>query len=161
MASYLLDTNILVARINSLDPSHGETLDVLTALALRHHRMLITPQVLIEFHRVCTRPGGAGGLGMTHEEAIAQRVRAARLFQLVPETPDIFAQWEGILNAVDVRGKQVHDARIAAVCLAAGIDSLLTYNGADFARYARLFPRFSAVSPSDIVRGAGLAEARE
>lgn len=155
MASYLLDTNILVARVNALAPSHGETLDALTALARQNHRLLITPQVLIEFHRVCTRPSGAGGLGMTPQEANTQRIRAGRLFQLVPETPDIFGQWEILLSAISVQGKQVHDARIAAVCLAAGIDFLLTYNGADFARYAQVFRNFSAVSPADVVRGAG------
>jgi len=157
MASYLLDTNILVARVNALAPSHGETLDALTTLARHNHRLLITPQVLIEFHRVCTRPGGAGGLGMTHEEANVQRSRAGRLFQLEPETPEIFSQWEAILSRISVQGKQVHDARIAAVCLATGIEFLLTYNGADFARYAQAFHNFSSVSPADIVQIAGSA----
>ncbi len=157
MASSLLDTNILVARVNALAPSHGETLDALTILARHNHRLLITPQVLIEFHRVCTRPGGAGGLGMTHEEANVQRSRAGRLFQLVPETPEIFAQWEAILSRISVQGKQVHDACIAAVCLATGIEFLLTYNGADLARYAQAFHNFSVVSPADIVQIAGSA----
>ena len=79
------------------------------------------------------------------------------MFQLEPETPEIFAQWEAILSRISVQGKQVHDARIAAVCLATGIEFLLTYNGADFARYAQAFHNFSSVSPADIVQIAGSA----
>lgn len=79
MASYLLDTNILVARVNAGDPHNGDVIRALSDLAARRQILRLTPQVLIEFHRICARPAGEGGLGMAHEEAVRERVRAATL----------------------------------------------------------------------------------
>ena len=47
-----------------------------------------------------------------------------------------------------VEGKQVHDARIAAVALAYGVPYILTFNLKDFWRFARF--GVTAVDPSTI-----------
>jgi predicted nucleic acid-binding protein len=46
-----------------------------------------------------------------------------------------------------VQGKQVHDARLAALMLAHGITHILTLNGADFARYPGIVP----IDPASLV----------
>lgn len=48
-----------------------------------------------------------------------------------------------------VQGKQVHDARLAALVLSSGITHILTLNGADFARY----PGITALDPLQIAAG--------
>jgi predicted nucleic acid-binding protein len=43
-----------------------------------------------------------------------------------------------LLLSISVGGKQVHDANIVATMQAHGLRRLLTYNTADFARFAHL-----------------------
>jgi predicted nucleic acid-binding protein len=45
-----------------------------------------------------------------------------------------------------VRGRQVFDARLAAIMIEAGIDHILTFNADDFRRY----PGITAVSPNNL-----------
>lgn len=150
MASYLLDTNDLVYRINAGDPWHGPTVAALSALRRRKQPLWLAPQILIEFRRVCTRRAGEGGLGMTPEEATRARTLAERLFGVLPETPAIYPAWKALVDAAQVQGKQVHDARLVVVCHAAGISHVLTVNVADFQRYQNIGPGITVVHPQDV-----------
>lgn len=40
-----------------------------------------------------------------------------------------------LVDEIDCLGKQLHDANVVATMLAHGIDTLVTLNAADFARY--------------------------
>lgn len=151
MASWLLDTNDLAYRANAGDPWHGPTIKAITTLKKRNQPLWLTPQVLIEFRRVCTRKAGEGGLGMMPEEATHARILAERLFGTLPETPAIYPAWKALVDAAGVQGKQVHDARLVAVCHAANISHILTVNVSDFQRYANIGPGIAAVHPKDIV----------
>jgi len=44
---------------------------------------------------------------------------------LVAETPDIDPAWKALVGALGVIGKQVHDARLVAVCHVHGVTHLL------------------------------------
>jgi predicted nucleic acid-binding protein len=46
----------------------------------------------------------------------------------------------------DVKGVQVHDARLVAAMRIHGIDRILTYNPSDFRRYEGI----AAIQPSDV-----------
>jgi predicted nucleic acid-binding protein len=63
---------------------------------------------------------------------------------LLPDDAKVYAAWRALIATHDVRGVQVHDAKLAAAMLAHDVVHLLTFNGADFARY----PRIEAVHPS-------------
>jgi hypothetical protein len=72
------------------------------------------------------------------------------VFPLLPETPDIYPAWKAIVEALGVVGKQVHDARIVAVCHAHKIDHLLTFHAGHFARMASHPPGVVVVDPRRI-----------
>ena len=72
------------------------------------------------------------GLGLSVIETEAKAATFEASFPLLPETPDIFPAWKAIVAALAVVGKQVHDARLVAVCHVHAVSHLLTFNVAHF-----------------------------
>jgi len=66
------------------------------------------------------------------------------------DTPDIYPAWQAHVGALGVVGKQVHDARLVAVCHARGVSHLLTFNVAHFARLAGFGPGVVVVDPASV-----------
>lgn len=132
----LLDTNILTRLI---DPSHAmyhKALDATEALGTQGHTVCIVPQNLYEFWVVCTRPKANNGLGKTATEAAGELANMKILFFLLDDTPALFPIWEQLVTANSVIGKNAHDARLVAAMMVHGITHLLTFNDADFRRFA-------------------------
>jgi len=69
-----------------------------------------------------------------------------RLFPLLDDSPAIFPEWQRLVAAHAVLGKNGHDARLVAAMLVHGVTHLLTFNTADFAR----FPGITALDPASI-----------
>ena len=131
----LVDTNV-VARIAQPTHSHHQTaLAALAALESPPGEMFVVPQVLYGFWTVCTRPAGDNGLGLTTAQAQVEQAKALSLFALLPDTPAIFPKWQRLVSRHDVKGKTAHDARLVAAMSVHGLAHILTFNGADFARY--------------------------
>jgi predicted nucleic acid-binding protein len=149
-ASLLIDTNVVLASIEAGDPHFASTALALSTLRRRRRRVLVTAQILIEFYRVCTRPPSERGLGMTPAQAAKQREDILHLYGLLDETPAIFNAWKSLVDTAQVRGKQVHDARLVAVCHAHNIDAILTFNTTDFDRFEKIGPGILVISPKDI-----------
>jgi hypothetical protein len=82
----------------------------------------------------------AEGLGATFEAA----------FLLLDETPGIYPAWEAIVGAFGVVGKQVHDARLLAVCHVHAVTHLLTFNVSHFVRMAGFGPGVVVVHPTTV-----------
>ena len=61
----------------------------------------------------------------------------------------MFRFWHDLVNRHEVKGKNAHDARIVAAMLRHGISHLLTFNAADFIRFAAI----QVWTPSDIITG--------
>lgn len=93
---------------------------------------------MVEFWVVTTRPQAVNGLGLSTADADAERRRLESLFPLLPDPPDLYARWVGLVNQFGVSGKPAHDARIVAAMLAHELTHILTFNGGDFRRYAPL-----------------------
>ena len=108
--------------------------------------LFLTPQNMVEFWSVATRPRKVNGLGMTPREADREVASMEALFPLLAETPEVYPQWRRLVAAAGVSGRQVHDARLAAVMAVHSITRLLTFNVADFKRY----PRIVAIHPLDV-----------
>jgi predicted nucleic acid-binding protein len=72
------------------------------------------------------------------------------VFRLLPETPDIYPAWKALVHAAGVIGKQVHDARLVAVCHVYGIIHVLTFNVRHFNRFASIGPGILVVNPADV-----------
>ena len=131
----LVDTNVLLRRIQTAHPQYAAARAALTALRQQGETLCITPQNLVEFWSVATRPREVNGLGMAPTEVDREVGALEQLFQLLPETPQIYHEWRRLVMAHSVSGRQVHDARLAAVMLAHRVSNILTFNVDDFQRY--------------------------
>src|SRR4051794_22140617 len=62
--AYLIDTSILVRRANTTDADHAAATTAVLGLHRRGEVLHLTPQVLVEFRGVATRPKALNGLGL-------------------------------------------------------------------------------------------------
>ena len=90
------------------------------------------------------------GLGLSAVDAEARAAVFQRRFPLLAETPDIFPAWQTIVGALGIIGKQVHDARLVAVCHVYAVTHLLTFNVRHFARMAGFGPAIVVVDPATV-----------
>lgn len=145
--AHLLDTNILVRLANAADASHPVAVRAVLELHRRGEVLHLTPQVLVEFRSVATRPKAVNGLGLSTADAEAQTAGFEASFPSLDETPAIYPAWKLIVGAVGVIGKQVHDARLVATCHAHGVTHLLTFNTGHFSRMSGYGPGLMIVDP--------------
>lgn len=150
--SYLLDTSFLVRPANVNDTLHSQTVAALTELLCRTEMLFVAPQNIVEFWSVATRPvGSTNGLGLSAVQTAEIIDVFGREFLLAPETPDVFPTLRKLLDSVEVIGKQVHDARLVAVCFSQGISSLVTFNPRHFSRFAALPPGLNIIEPASLI----------
>ena len=143
--SVLVDTNILMRSIEPRHPMQRVAADSLGLLRRQAEELFMVPQNLYEFWTAATRPVAQNGLGLTPAEAEAARFKS--LFPVLDDSAAIFPVWQQLVVRHQVRGKNGHDARLVAAMLVHGVDRLLTFNKADFARY----PQISVILPQDVV----------
>jgi predicted nucleic acid-binding protein len=148
--AFLLDTSILVRLANANDAQHIVAARAVLELHRRNEGLHITPQVLIEFRNVATRPKSANGAGLSIVDAEAHAATFEAKFALLPETPDIFVAWKALVSGLGIIGKQVHDARIIAVCHVHAVSHLLTFNVGHFGRMAAFGPGVVVVDPASV-----------
>lgn len=154
MGDVLADTNILVRVVSPHDVQHGLVLGAVEILIANGWRIRYTPQSLREFWNVMTRPASVNGKGVSVRTADEGATLLERRFALLHDTDGMHALWRSLVVQHEVRGVQVHDARIAASALIGGCRAILTLNDPDFRRYgmAPLHPRdvssFVANEPS-------------
>lgn len=135
-ARYLLDSNILLRLSEPSSHHHRPAKRAVSALLQSGALLCITPQNIIEFWSVATRPKSEKGLGFP--QATAQRELAGHraAFILLPDRAEVFPQWERLIQAHAVEGVLAHDTRLAAVALVYGVKNVLTFNIRDFNRFA-------------------------
>ncbi len=131
----LVDSNVLVRMAQPGHAQYRAALDSTVALGLRGDNPCLVPQVLYELWVVATRPPQVNGIGLTPVQATAELVRAKKLFQLLPESPALYPEWERLVTTFRVTGKNAHDARLVAAMTCQGIAHILTFNAQDFSRY--------------------------
>lgn len=132
----LLDTNVLCRMAQSGHACHQAAVDATAAVALRGDTPCLVPQVVYEFWVVATRPVAVNGLGLSVAEAAAELARVKSLFPLLPDTAAVFPAWESLVTSHAVAGKNAHDARLVAAMMVHGLKEIVTFNAADFGRYA-------------------------
>lgn len=143
----LVDTNILL-RIAQVGHPHSKVaLDALRELTVREReRFAIAPQVLYEMYVAYTRPTASNGFGYSVKEAVTHIAATRALFELLPETPQVYHTWESLVASHQIVGKQAHDARLVAIMIEHHIERLMTFNDADFQRYQQV----KAMNPFDV-----------
>ncbi len=148
--AYLIDTSILARLANAKDAQHAVAARAVLELHRRGEVLHVTPQVMIEFRNVATRPVTVNGLGLSTVETEAQAATFEARFPLLAETPDVYPTWKALVGALGVIGKQVHDARLVAVCHVHVVTHLLTFNVAHFGRMAGFGPGVVVVDPATV-----------
>jgi predicted nucleic acid-binding protein len=148
--AHLVDTSILSRLANAGDALFGIASHAVAELHRRGEVLRITPQNLVEFRNMATRPVVANGLGLAAVDAEAKATIFEATFPLLPETPDIFPAWKALVGALGVIGKQVHDARLVAVCHVHRVTHVLTFNVGHFTRLAGFGPGVTIVDPATV-----------
>jgi predicted nucleic acid-binding protein len=143
----LVDTNILLRISRRQDPQHRTIQSALLALEAQHTPLYYSLQNLAEFWNVCTRPRDRNGYGLTVAETNRSVEAIEKRMTYLPESEPVVLLWRRLIVVNDVRGVQVHDARLAAMMLAYGLTRILTLNQSDFLRY----PGIQAFHPGQVL----------
>ncbi len=145
--NWIGDANIYLRTINPSGALYTETLQALDILEQRGDRLVLIPQNLFEVWNALTRPTANNGFGFSVSDALVVLSNMESKHKLFLDTHETLQHWRRLIEVYEVKGVQVHDARIAAACLSHGITHLLTYNVTDFQRYGN---ELTAVHPKDV-----------
>ena len=151
MATYLADTNLLLRLADPASSQHPIATAALGRLFRQGDEVFLTPQNLIEFWAVATRPIEGNGFGWNSERTAQEVAELQKRFPLLPDSPEIFPRWLELVKQLPVHGKRVHDARLVAVLQAHAVGHLITFNLSDFAS----FPGLLLISPHLLVVASG------
>jgi len=132
-----VDTNVLVYATRPSSAEHAAARAALNRLEREGSTLWVSHQVLREYLAVVTRPQvSAPALLMATAIADVRSFRAA--FDVAEERSSVLDRLLDLLAAHPGSGRQVHDANVVATMLEHGIRRLLTFNSADFRRFARI-----------------------
>ncbi len=139
----LVDTSALLRTLQPAHPQCESTGSAIKALTRQGRDLHIVAQNLIELWVVATRPIRQNGLGLPPRSAEAELNRIKGIFDLLPETPEIYLEWEALVTRYQVSGKPAHDARLVAAMQVHGLTAILTFDRSGFSR----FPGIEVVHP--------------
>jgi predicted nucleic acid-binding protein len=130
-----VDTNVLVYATRPSATQHAVASAALARLEGEGSTLWVSSQVLREYLAVVTRPQvSVPALTMATAIADVQTFRAA--FDVAEDRPTVLDRLCDLLIAHPGGGRQVHDANVVATMLEHGLRRLLTFNAADFRRFA-------------------------
>ncbi len=144
--AHLLDTNILLRLSRHDDPEQVHINTAIERLIVAGADLCYTPQNVVEFWNVFTRPRERNGFGLTTAEADRGAALIERQFTLLPDNERIYPEWRRLVVAYSISGTKVHDARLVAAMKVHAITHVLTLNTSDFARYSGI----TAVHPREL-----------
>jgi predicted nucleic acid-binding protein len=133
--SILVDTNVLLRRVQPSHPSQAVAVESVARLLAAGEAVYFTLQNIAEFWNVATRPAAHNGLGFSPAVALAEVANIEEDLELLPDTPPLYAEWKELVVRHGVIGVKVHDARLVAAMNVHGVRRLLTFNAGDFTRY--------------------------
>lgn len=133
-----VDTNILVYAMRRDLRWHAEAVACLDSLRSSSHRWAIPWPVLHELFATLTRPRRLSPPASTSEALAYLRALTDEPGAiLLHEGPSHFELLQQLVVAGKVEGSQIHDARIAAICLSHGVSELWSADR-DFTRFPQL-----------------------
>lgn len=133
--SVLVDTNILLRRIQPDHVHQALAIDSVARLLATGEQVYFTLQNISEFWNVITRPIAANGLGFSPTFALSEVGKIETVLTLLPDSPAVYEEWKRLVATHAVSGAKVHDARLVAVMNVHGVRRILTFNTGDFTRF--------------------------
>jgi predicted nucleic acid-binding protein len=85
--SILLDTNVLLRRVQPSHPGHALAVEGVARLLAAGEAVHFTLQNIAEFWNVATRPTEHNGLGFSAAVALAEVDKIEAALELLPDTP--------------------------------------------------------------------------
>ncbi len=139
-----VDTNLLVYAHRRESRYHTAAYGLVRDLAEGTARWAIPWPCIYEFFSVVTNPRIFKENATPPTTAVAQiqAWTASPTLSLLSETDDFLEILSHVIGQPRIRGPIVHDARIAAICLAHGVEVLLTRD-----RDFQLFPQIATRDP--------------
>jgi predicted nucleic acid-binding protein len=131
----LVDTNVLLRSAQPNHPLCSQATHAVAKLLRQKDSVFFCPQNIAEFWNVATRPADRNGLGFSPEEVLRGVASLEESLTLLPEVPAIYAAWKRIVQEHKVQGIKVYDARLVAVMNVYAVETILSFNTADFQRY--------------------------
>ena len=132
--SVLVDTNILLRRIQPDHVHHALAIDSVARLIETGEQVHFTLQNISEFWNVMTRPIAVNGLGFSPAFALDEVTKIEKALTLLPDSPAAYEEWKRLVSIHAVSGAKMHDARLVAVMNVHGVRRILTFNASDFVR---------------------------
>jgi predicted nucleic acid-binding protein len=105
VAPHLLDTNILLRLSRRDDPDYDMVRTALAALQGTGAELCYTPQNLIEFWNVATRPKDRRGFGLSLSEVDHEAQLIEDELTLLPDNAQIHSAWRGLVVRHGVMGE--------------------------------------------------------
>ncbi len=143
----LVDTNILLRSVQPNHPLCSQATHAVSKLIRQKDSVFFCAQNIAEFWNVATRPAERNGLGLSAEEALQEVANIEKLLTLLPDVPAIYSAWKQIVALHKVQGVKVYDARLVGIMSVYAVDSVLTFNSADFERFGNI----RTIHPSSFV----------
>ena len=139
-----VDTNVLVYAHRAEVLEHDTAVELLRGLAEGTEHWAIPWPCVYEFFSVVTNPRIWKATASSPEQAWEQLDAwfSAPAVRLIGESGDFVASLASFARRARVRGPVIHDARVAAICLAHGVSRLVTRDR-DFS----LFPELVLENP--------------
>ena len=119
--SILVDTNILLRRLQPNHAHHAMAIDSVARLLGTGEPVHFTLQNISEFWNVMTRPTAVNGLGFSPEFALNEVNKIERVLTLLPDSPAAYEEWKRLVVSYAVSGAKVHDARLVALMNVHGV----------------------------------------
>ena len=142
-----VDTNVLLRFAYFSVPESQIARDAMRWIRKEDHQLCCSPQNIIEFWNVSTRPVAHNGYGRSIDGVERMLTLLQNRFVVLPPSTQTLEVWRLLVKKHMVRGAQVHDAHLAASLFANGVTNILTFNTKDFRRYDGL----TVVHPRDLV----------
>jgi predicted nucleic acid-binding protein len=104
--SVLVDTNVLLRRIQPSHEHHALAIDSVARLLAAGEQVYFTLQNISEFWNVMTRPVTANGLGFSPAFALGEAGKIETVLTLLPDTPAAYGEWKRLVSTYAVSGGQ-------------------------------------------------------
>jgi predicted nucleic acid-binding protein len=131
-----VDTNILVFATDASSPFGLAAETELELWRRQGTALYISVQVLREYLAVTTRPALNQTTPPDYPAILGNIVTFRSSFHVLEDTRIVSEKLGELVQRFAVRGRQIHDASIAATMITHGVPHVLTHNGSDFTRYA-------------------------
>jgi len=142
-----VDTNILLRSIQPKSAHHSAANLAIESTLKAGHVICVSSQIIYEFFAVATRPEAENGLGLSHCEADSQLEAFLSHMIVFYDSAEVTHLLRKLVVDYQITGKKIHDARIAATMISAGVRKIYSFNSTDFKRFADI----EAISPIGLV----------